>query len=69
MVTILTVLAREIEKFYDKKCKYKDTISVLSSSIRSHADIVKERVHVYHSRPIDYKRLLPYLDQLKRRSR
>ena len=44
MSTVLTVMARELERFYDKKCDYKESVSQIVAHLRMRAEIVKERV-------------------------
>ena len=44
MSTVLTVMARELERFYDKKCDYKESVSQVVAHLRMRAEIVKERV-------------------------
>lgn len=44
MSTVLTVMARELERFYDKKCDYKETVSQIVTHLRMRAELTKERV-------------------------
>ena len=44
MATTLGVLAREVEKFYDKNSKFKETVTQLTGYIRAHSECVKEKV-------------------------
>jgi len=44
MAATLAILARELEKFYDKNTKFKDTVVVLAGYIRAHSEKVKEKV-------------------------
>jgi hypothetical protein len=40
----LNVLAREFEKYYDKKCNFKDAITLMTQQLRNEAEKLKEKV-------------------------
>ena len=43
MANTLTILAREFDKFYDKKCNFKDAITLMTQQLRNEAEKLKEK--------------------------
>lgn len=46
MANCLTILAREFDKFYDKKCNFKDAITLMTQQLRNEAERFKEKVYL-----------------------
>lgn len=44
MANTLTILAREFDKFYDKKCNFKDAVTLMTQQLRNEAEKLKEKV-------------------------
>lgn len=54
--SVLIVMARELDKFYDKKCRYKETLVELTTKLRGAGEAHKEKVDSSDFRLKDSKR-------------
>jgi hypothetical protein len=62
----LNILAREFDKYYDKKCNFKDAITLMTQQLRNEAEKLKEKVD--HGNSVRYVQGCPEHDSQRRKA-